>query len=85
VLGDGVNVTVPVGALGVVAVSVTLAVHVVAEPVATEDGEQETAVVVGSSAANAGAATASSAITATNGPRKIIRRRFITGYSGIRS
>ncbi len=38
---------------GVAAVSVTVTVHVVGEPVGIDAGEQLTAVVVGSSAANA--------------------------------
>jgi hypothetical protein len=47
-VGADVNATAPEGApTGVAAVSVTLTVHVVGEPVGTVAGEQTTAVVVG--------------------------------------
>jgi hypothetical protein len=71
VLGEGVKVTVPLGLLGVVAVSVIVAVQVVAEPVATDEGAHDTAAVVWSGAASAGAAATSSAIRAPSVPTKM--------------
>ena len=47
------KLTVPVGAVGVPEVSVTVAVHVVGEPTATLDGVQETEVVVAAAVTNA--------------------------------
>jgi hypothetical protein len=41
-----VRITVPIGVVGAVDVSVTLAVHVVGDPVLTVFGEQETLVLV---------------------------------------
>jgi len=49
----GINVTVPVGCVApILAVSVTVAVQVVAWPITTLLGEQATLVLVGSTAAN---------------------------------
>ena len=50
VLGEAVNVIVPVGVLGLfVAVSVTVAVHVIALPRLSDAGVQPMAVEIGSS------------------------------------
>jgi acyl-CoA hydrolase len=84
VSGDELKLTSPPGVLtGVGSVSVTVAVHVVAVPVAGDAGEHATAVVVPSVAAAADVGAASTPINSASRPN---RRRRITGaYSGIRS
>jgi hypothetical protein len=64
-------------------VSVTVAVHVVAVPVAGEEGEHATLVDVASVAAAADVGAASRPINTASKPNR--RGRAITTYSGIRS
>ena len=84
VSGEEPKLTSPPGVpTGLASVSVTVAVHVVAVPVAGEEGEQATLVVVASIAAEADVGAASTPINSASKPNR--RRRITTTYSGIRS
>ena len=67
---------------GLAAVSVTVTVHVVGEPVGTDAGEQTTAVVVGSSAANAVAGRPAMAIPVASASNPKRRRRVMPVIGG---
>jgi hypothetical protein len=82
--GEALKSTTPPGVpSGTVSVSVTVAVQFVAAPVAGDDGEHATAVVVPSIAANADAGRPRTPIARRSNPSR--RSRVTVTYSGIRS